>query len=46
MDAHRKAAQCFPFLLRPAGIVIGYLFSLFAVVAGAVKLKDGDHRRP
>ena len=31
-----KAARRFSFLLSPAGIVIGYILTLFAVVAGVV----------
>jgi len=36
MSAASKAAQRFSFLLSPSGIVIGYLLTLFAVVAGVV----------
>ena len=34
MYSHRKFARRFSFLLSPGGIVFGYLFTLFAVVAG------------
>jgi hypothetical protein len=36
MSAQSKAAQRLSFHLCPAGIVIGYLLTLFAVVAGVV----------
>jgi len=35
MYSNSKAAGRFSFLLNPAGIVIGYILTLFAIVAGA-----------
>lgn len=34
MYSHRKAARRFSFVLNPGGIVIGYIFTLFATVVG------------
>jgi hypothetical protein len=37
-----KAAERFSFLLHPAGIVIGYILTLFAVVAGATAFPSSN----
>jgi hypothetical protein len=42
MYSHRKSVRRFSFLLHPAGIVIGYILTLFAIVAGAAAFPSSN----